>query len=126
MSDASPAGHRRPELHEHLPLTPVAFEILVALAGEERHGYAIMRSVEERTGGRLSLHPGTLYRALGRLADAGWIEELEERPDAERDDERRRYYRITELGREVARAEARRLAGQLGAARDAGLAPGTP
>lgn len=130
MSDASPAGrrdgHGSPELHEHLPLTPVAFEILLALAGEERHGYAIMRSVEGRTGGRLSLHPGTLYRALGRLADAEWIEELEERPDTERDDERRRYYRITELGRAVARAEARRLAGQLGAAREVGLAPRTP
>lgn len=126
MSDASPAGRPHPELHDHLPLTPVAFEILLALAGEERHGYAIMRSVEDRTGGRLSLHPGTLYRALGRLADAEWIEELEERPDTERDDERRRYYRITELGRAVARAEARRLAGQLGAAREVGLAPRTP
>jgi DNA-binding PadR family transcriptional regulator len=99
-----------------LPLTPVAFEILLALAGGERHGYAIMRSIEARTGGGMSLHAGTLYRAIGRLVDGTLLEELEERPGQE-DDERRRYYRITALGRAVAAAESSRLESQVMAAR---------
>ena len=103
------------DVEAYLPLTPVAFEILLALGTGERHGYAVMREVESRTGGRTSLHPGTLYRALGRLVDAGLLEELEERPDEL--DERRRYYALTALGRRVAAAESRRLAGQLEAAR---------
>jgi DNA-binding PadR family transcriptional regulator len=98
-----------------LPLTPVVFEVLLALAAAERHGYTIMQEVERRTDGRIVLHPGTLYRALGRLLDTGLIEELDERPDE--DDERRRYYRLTPLGRAVARAEADRLATQVTAAR---------
>jgi DNA-binding PadR family transcriptional regulator len=99
-----------------IPLTAVAFEILLALAEGERHGYAIMRSVEERTSGRTRLYPGTLYRALERLLDSELIEELEERPHPESDDERRRYYRLTELGRAVAAAEAERLEDQVRAA----------
>ncbi len=110
--------------HQHLPLTPVAFEVLLSLVGEERHGYAIMRCVEERTGGSTSLHAGTLYRALARLVDAGLLEELDDRPDPE-SDERRRYYRLSGLGRKVAAAEARRLEGQVGAARAFGLLGGT-
>lgn len=102
---------------EFLPLTPVAFEILLALADEEHHGYAIMRDIEERSGGRLSLHAGTLYRAIARLVDEGLISELEERPDPEVDDGRRRYYRLTGLGRRVAAAEAARLESQVGQAR---------
>lgn len=100
-----------------LPLTPVVFEILIALAAGEQHGYAIMQEVERRTDGRIDLHPGTLYRALGRLLDGGLIEELGERPPAAADDERRRYYRLTSLGAAVARAETERLETQVAAAR---------
>jgi len=106
-----------------LPLTPVAFEILLSLSGGERHGYAIMRAVEQRTGGRTSLHAGTLYRALARLVETGLLEELDERPQPG-SDERRRYYALTALGRAVAAAEARRLESQVGAARDQGLLGG--
>jgi DNA-binding PadR family transcriptional regulator len=100
-----------------LPLTPVAFEILLALADGEQHGYAVMREVERRSGGTVTLHPGTLYRALARLLESGIIAELDERPDPQNDDERRRYYQLTERGIAVARAEAERLASQLTAAR---------
>lgn len=99
-----------------LPLTPVAFEILLSLAEEDRHGYHIMQAVERRTDGRITLHAGTLYRALARLVDVRLIEELDERPDAATD-ERRRYYRLTPFGREVAEAEAARLESQVRAAR---------
>lgn len=99
-----------------LPLTPVVFEIALALAAGERHGYEIMQDVERRTDGTIVLHPGTLYRALGRLLDQGLIEELDERPAGE-DDERRRYYRLSPLGHAVARAEVERLASQVSAAR---------
>ena len=100
-----------------LPLTPVVFEIALALAAGERHGYEIMQDVERRTQGQIVLHPGTLYRALGRLLEQGLIEELEERPAAGTDDERRRYYRLSALGEAVARAEVARLASQVSAAR---------
>ena len=100
-----------------LPLTPVAFEILLALADGEQHGYSILREVGRRSLGAVTLHPGTLYRALARLLESGLIEELEERPDPEQDDERRRYYQLTETGVAVARGEAERIAGQLAAAR---------
>jgi DNA-binding PadR family transcriptional regulator len=99
-----------------LPLTPVVFEIALALASGDRHGYEIMQEVERRTDGQIVLHPGTLYRALGRLLDQGLIEELDERPASD-DDGRRRYYRLTPLGHAVARAEAGRLASQITAAR---------
>ena len=105
----------RPEAF--LPLTPVAFEILLALAEGEQHGYSIMREVERRSAGAVTLHPGTLYRALARLLESGLIQEIDERPDPAHDDERRRYYRMTERGREVGRAEALRLESQLSAAR---------
>ena len=100
-----------------LPLTPVAFEILLALAGGEAHGYAVLREIERRTEGRLSPHAGTLYRAIARLVADGLLEELDERPDPERDDERRRYYALTPLGLAVAEAEARRLEGLVASAR---------
>ena len=103
-----------------LPLTSVAFEILLSLSGEDRHGYAIMRAVEERTEGGTSLHAGSLYRALARLVDSGLIEELDAPPE-ENADERRRYYRLTRLGRQVGVAEAQRLESQVGAARAFGL-----
>ena len=100
-----------------LPLTPVVFEILLALAEGEQHGYAIMLEVERRSGGAVSLHPGSLYRALNRLLESSLIEELDERPDPDHDDERRRYYRLTPLGADVARAEAARLESQVASAR---------
>lgn len=102
---------------QYLPLTPVAFEILLAVAEEERHGYAIMQDIEESTDGGMRLNPGTLYRAIGRLVDAGLLQELDARPAPDLEDARRRYYRPTPLGRRVARAEARRLAAQVAAAR---------
>ena len=105
---------------ELLPLTPVAFEILLSLSGEDRHGYAIMRAVDVRTEGKTSLHAGSLYRALARLVDSGLIQELDE-PPADSSDERRRYYRLTHLGRQAGVAEAQRLESQVVAARDFGL-----
>jgi DNA-binding PadR family transcriptional regulator len=104
-------------VEQYLPLTPVAFEILLAVAEEERHGYAIMQDIEESTDGRMRLNPGTLYRAIGRLVDAGLLRELDARPAPDLEDARRRYYAPTPLGRRVARAEARRLAAQVAAAR---------
>ncbi len=114
----------RLRVDQFLPLTPVAFEILLALADGEQHGYRIMQDVNSRAAGAVTLHAGTLYRALARLLEQEFIEELAERP-AE-DDERRRYYRLTERGLAVARAEARRLAGQLEAARTRRLLEALP
>jgi DNA-binding PadR family transcriptional regulator len=103
---------------QFLPLTPVAFEILLALADGEQHGYAVMQEVNRRSGGAINLHAGTLYRALARLLEQEWIEELASAPlGADRDDHRRRYYRLTPRGVAVARAEAARLADQVAAAR---------
>jgi DNA-binding PadR family transcriptional regulator len=96
---------------ELLPLTPPVFHILLALAGEERHGYGIMQDVAQQTDGALQLGPGTLYGCLKRMVAAGLVEESEERPDPTIDDERRRYYRMTPLGKRIVRAEAQRLAG---------------
>lgn len=109
-------SRRRGSVDAQLPLTPVAFEILLSLAEGDRHGYHIMHAVEERTGGRITLHPGTLYRAIARLLDENLIEELDARPDPSTD-ERRRYYRLTEFGKDVAEAEAERLESQVQAAR---------
>ena len=106
-----------PQVVDHLPLSEVAFEIILALAGGERHGYAIMSDVAERTNGRVKLHPGTLYRALNRMLTGGLVEEIDERPVPELDDERRRYYKLTPLGRRVASAAAVRMADQVAAAR---------
>jgi DNA-binding PadR family transcriptional regulator len=92
-----------------LPLPVSEFQILLALADEERHGYAIKREVADRTGGDVQLGPGTLYGSIKRMVASGLIEESDERPDPELDDERRRYYRVTSLGRQVAVAEARRM-----------------
>lgn len=101
-------------------LTPVSFDILLALLEGSSHGYAIMQSVEARSGGETTLHAGTLYRTLSRLVDGGLIEEVDGGPDDD-GDERRRYYRVTRVGREAARTEARRLEQLLGAARAHGL-----
>jgi DNA-binding PadR family transcriptional regulator len=94
----------------HLPLTPAVFHILLALIDSEKHGYAIMRDVEQTSDGRMVLGPGTLYGAIKRLLKTGLIAETDERPDPALDDSRRRYYELTALGRRVLAAEAERLA----------------
>jgi DNA-binding PadR family transcriptional regulator len=112
---------RGPE--EYLPLTPAMLDIVVALADDELHGYAIMREVRRRTDGRKRLAPGTLYRSLRQMHERGLVAESEERPEAGLDDERRRYYRLTDLGRRVAVAEVERLEDLVQAARSKGLVP---
>ena len=104
---------------------PFAFEILLALADGERHGYSILQEVEARSGGTVSLHAGTLYRALARLLESELIEELQSSPARSNDDERRRYYRLTTRGIAVARSEVGRLEGQLAAARTRRLLKGS-
>lgn len=106
-----------------LPLPPVTFHILLAVSDRDRHGYAIIQDVEARTGGKLKLGAGTLYRSIQRMLEQGLIEETSDRPAPEEDDERRRYYRITPFGREVARAEGRRLTELVELARARGFAP---
>jgi DNA-binding PadR family transcriptional regulator len=108
-----------------LPLPPTTFHILLAVALEDRHGYAIMQDVERRTGGELRLSAGTLYRTIQRLLDQGLIRETRERPAPELDDERRRYYRITPLGTGVAQAEAQRMTELVRMARAQGLLLGS-
>lgn len=97
------------EPNDFLPLPDAVFHILLSLADGERHGYAIMQDVSEQTGGKMRLGPGTLYGAIKRMIGDGLIEESDERPDADMDDERRRYYRLTDFGQRVASAEAERL-----------------
>jgi DNA-binding PadR family transcriptional regulator len=99
------------------PLTPVVFEILLALGDGDRHGYAIMREVEERTGGAVRLRAGSLYRALGRLLEEGLVAEVADSADVPGEDDRRRYYTLTVQGRRAAAGEARRLASAVEAAR---------
>ena len=108
---------RRTEPQPTLPLPVSEFQILLALADEERHGYAIMREVSLRTNGAVQIGPGTLYGSIKRMVAARLIEESDERPDPQLDDERRRYYRITALGRQTAVAEARRMERLVGIAR---------
>jgi DNA-binding PadR family transcriptional regulator len=110
---------------ESLPPLPLAtFHILLSLAGEERHGYAIIQDVAARTGGELVMSPGTLYRSIQRMLEQGLIVESRRRPPAALDDERRRYYRITAQGESAARAEAARLAQLVKLARASGIVPG--
>jgi DNA-binding PadR family transcriptional regulator len=101
----------------HLPVTPAMFQILLALADGEKHGYAILKEVALRTGDKVRLSAGTLYGNLARLVASGLIAESQKRPESRFDDERRRYYRLTEFGREVAVAEANRMDEALGQAR---------
>lgn len=108
-------------VNHFLPLQPAVFHILMALADDDRHGYAIIQNVSERTGGTVRLSPGTLYRSIQRMLEEGLLVEIDERPDPEEDDERRRYYRITKLGRQVARAEAQRLIDLVKIARASGF-----
>ena len=99
----------RPSPDSQLPLTPATFQVLMALVDGERHGYAIMMEVTERSERAVRMGPGTLYGTLKRLLEAEMVEERGERADPESGDERRRYYRITAFGLATARAEARRL-----------------
>jgi DNA-binding PadR family transcriptional regulator len=109
-------------VERRLPLPPAFLHILIAIGDGERHGYAIMQEIAERTGGRVRMSPGTLYGSIRRLLDDGLIEELARRP-ARGDDERRRYYRVTPFGRAVAAAETARLSALVQDARAAGLVP---
>jgi DNA-binding PadR family transcriptional regulator len=106
-----------------LPLPTAVFHILVALADRDRHGYSIMQDVSARTDGKVRLSAGTLYSAIRRMLEQGFIDELRDSPDPASADERRRYYRLTQFGREVALAEARRLTDMLSHARTTGLIP---
>ena len=108
---------------DHLPLAPAVFHVLLALADGEKHGYAVMKEVRTRTNGAVSLSASTLYGIVKRLVESGLIEESSERPDPALDDERRRYYRLSDFGRVVAVAESRRLEATLGIARAKRLIP---
>ena len=106
-----------------LPLPPATFHILLALADEERHGYAVIQDVEARTGGELRLSAGTLYRSIARMVEQGLIAEVTNKKRSIHDDERRRYYRLTTFGTDVARAELRRLHQLVRLARARGVTP---
>jgi DNA-binding PadR family transcriptional regulator len=114
---------RDPAPDDLLPLPPATFHILLAVADDERHGYGIIQDVAARTNGALRLSPGTLYRSIQRMLEHGLLTEVKERPAAPDDDERRRYYAITRLGRLVAEAEARRLVQLVDMARAARFVP---
>ena len=112
----------RPE--KLLPLPPATFHILLAIAVQDRHGYAIIQDVAARTEGRLKLSAGTLYRSIQRMLEQGLLVETADRPAPEEDDERRRYYRITSFGAQVAQAETDRLTELVRMARDQGFSEG--
>jgi DNA-binding PadR family transcriptional regulator len=113
---------REPDPASFLPLTPAIAHILLAVADQDRHGYAIMQEIERITDGAVRMGPGTLYGTIKRMLSAGLIEETDERPDSgtpdsQRNDERRRYYRATALGRRVLEDETARMASLVSAAR---------
>jgi DNA-binding PadR family transcriptional regulator len=112
------------EPRDVLPLTPAVFHILLALADGEKHGYGIMQEVIRITNGDMRMGPGTLYGTIKRMLEAGFIEETEERPDPLLDDQRRRYYRMTDFGNRVTRAETARLSTLLGVAQSKKLLGG--
>jgi len=114
--------NRDVDVERLLPLAPAVLHILIALGEGDRHGYAIMQEVSERTGGKVRMSPGTLYGSIRKMLDEGLIEELFHRA-AHADDDRRRYYRVTKFGRAVAAAEAERLTALLHHARLNGLLP---
>ena len=111
------------DVRTYLPLSPQQFHILLALTDGHRHGYGIIRDIAERTGGALRIGTGTLYTALARLDALGFVEESTKRPRAADDDERRRYYRMTPLGRAVVSAETDRLGTLVRYARRKGIRP---
>jgi DNA-binding PadR family transcriptional regulator len=113
---------RTMKAHQGAGITPVEFHILLALVDSDRHGYAIMQQVAVDSGDAIQLGPGTLYGALARLLEYGFIREVESQVDPSLDDSRRRYYRLTAAGRTAAGAEAERLAGVVKVARSRQLA----
>jgi DNA-binding PadR family transcriptional regulator len=120
---------REAAIEDLLPLPEATFHILMAMAEDDRHGYAILQEVATRTDGKLKLSPGTLYRSIHRMLEQGLIQETPERhpseaPASAAHDDRRRYYRITALGTAVAKAEARRLTQLVKLACASGFAPG--
>ena len=108
---------KKKDTEPYLPLTPAMFHVLLALADGEKHGYAIMKDVAQRTQGKVRLSAGTLYGIIGRLLSDGLIVEARQRPAPALDDERRRYYQLSEFGRRVAVAEAERMEETLALAR---------
>ncbi len=110
---------------EFLPLTPAVFNILLSLADGEKHGYGIMQEVEANTKGQVLMGPGTLYGSIKRMLQADLIEESDERADPQMDDQRRRYYKLTALGRRTLRMEAERLDEQVRVARRKNLLSGS-
>jgi DNA-binding PadR family transcriptional regulator len=115
-----------PDADAHLPLSPAVFHILLALADEDRHGYAIMQDIEQRTDGVVRVGPGMLYGSIKWLLGDGLIAEAPRRArEKERDDERRRYYRLTPAGRGLLKAEAARLEAAVGLARARRVLPKT-
>lgn len=112
-----------PDPESLLPLQPATFHILVALADRDRHGYSILHDVAARTDGKVRLSAATLYSSIRRMLEQHLVKELAESPDPENQDERRRYYGLTDFGRTVAMAEARRLTAMLSQARETGLIP---
>ena len=125
MMDIVRAMVRTPSPESELPLPAATFHILMALADEDRHGYAIIQEVAARTKGEVRVGAGTLYRSIQRMVDLGYVAELtmRERPAADEDDARRRYYRLMPFGRSVAEAETRRLGDLLRLARASGFTP---
>ena len=99
----------RRDVQPHLNMSPAMFHVMLALADGEKHGYAILKEIARRTGGEVKLSTGTLYGIIRRLEGEGMIAESRERPEPSLEDERRRYYRLTDFGRRVAAAEAGRL-----------------
>lgn len=115
-----------PQPEDLLPLTPATFHILLALVGQERHGYSILREVETASQGTLHLGATTLYRTIKQMLVAQVIEETAERPDPDLDDERRRYYRLTAFGQQVLRAETERFATLIQLAQAKGISSQRP
>ncbi|HEU5453357.1 MAG TPA: PadR family transcriptional regulator [Terriglobales bacterium] len=109
----------------HLGMSPAMFQVLLALSDGDKHGYAILKEILRRTGGTVRLSPGTLYGIINRLLQEGLVVESRQRPDPSLDDERRRYYHLTDFGQQVARAEAERLESLVEQARAKRLLPGT-
>ncbi len=117
--------NEQPEIASLLPLPPATFHILIAVASQDLHGYAIIQEVRSRTDGKVRLGAGTLYRSIQRMLEQGLIVEVRDRPLPELDDQRRRYYRIAPFGTEVAKAETQRLAQIVEMARSRGFATET-
>ena len=117
MHSRQSRSHGR-DVRSLLPLTPIVFQVLLALSDGDRHGYGIIREVDQRTDGLILLRTGTLYTVLKRLLELDLVEESDTRPAPDKDDERRRYYRVTAFGKAVTEAEARRLEGLVALARD--------